>query len=74
MRAMGKIGIKGCPHCGKTVSKGSNANWPFCSDRCRTIDLGNWSLERYRIAGKKVEGEEGNCPSIHVRKNLRGDA
>jgi endogenous inhibitor of DNA gyrase (YacG/DUF329 family) len=22
---------------------------PFCSERCRTIDLGNWAAERYRV-------------------------
>jgi hypothetical protein len=23
---------------------------PFCSERCRTIDLGNWAAERYRVS------------------------
>ena len=23
---------------------------PFCSDRCRLVDLGNWSMEKYRIS------------------------
>jgi len=23
---------------------------PFCSDRCRTIDLGNWASEKYKIS------------------------
>lgn len=28
---------------------------PFCSDRCRLIDLGAWADERHRIAGEAVE-------------------
>lgn len=46
-----------CKHCGKPAAREGNACWPFCSERCRLIDLGNWALERYRIAGKKIEGE-----------------
>jgi len=28
---------------------------PFCSERCRLHDLGNWALERYRIGGQAVD-------------------
>lgn len=37
----------------------SRAEWPdfpFCSPRCRTIDLGRWLGERYRIA-PETDGE-----------------
>lgn len=37
-----------CPICKKEVPP-DNADFPFCSERCRLIDLGNWSAERYRI-------------------------
>lgn len=37
-----------CPICKKEVEPASR--WqPFCSERCRTIDLGNWASEKYRI-------------------------
>lgn len=37
-----------CPICQKKVKPGGG--WvPFCSDRCRLIDLGNWASEKYRI-------------------------
>lgn len=26
-----------------------NPDFPFCSERCRLVDLGNWSAEKYRI-------------------------
>ena len=37
-----------CPICKKAVGEG-NAEFPFCSERCRTIDLGNWASEKYVI-------------------------
>jgi endogenous inhibitor of DNA gyrase (YacG/DUF329 family) len=49
---------KSCPACGKASTWLGNAHRPFCSDRCRTIDLGNWATERYRVAGQVVQGEE----------------
>lgn len=39
-----------CPICGKAVSF-DDPNMPFCSDRCRLIDLGNWASEKYVIPG-----------------------
>jgi endogenous inhibitor of DNA gyrase (YacG/DUF329 family) len=43
-----------CPICGKEVKIG-DPEMPFCSDRCRTIDLGNWAMEKYRIPDKPVQ-------------------
>jgi len=37
-----------CPICKKDVDPGG-PDVPFCSDRCRLIDLGNWADESYRI-------------------------
>jgi endogenous inhibitor of DNA gyrase (YacG/DUF329 family) len=37
-----------CPTCKKRVETG-NADFPFCSERCRLIDLGRWANEEYRI-------------------------
>jgi endogenous inhibitor of DNA gyrase (YacG/DUF329 family) len=40
-----------CPICGQGMP-GACSKWPehpFCSPRCRTIDLGRWLDERYRI-------------------------
>lgn len=40
-----------CPHCGKSVPWTDDAQWkPFCSDRCRLIDLGDWLSEKHAIA------------------------
>jgi uncharacterized protein len=37
-----------CPICKKEVELG-DAEFPFCSERCRLIDLGNWSAGKYVI-------------------------
>jgi endogenous inhibitor of DNA gyrase (YacG/DUF329 family) len=38
-----------CPICKKEVKR-EDPQFPFCSERCRTIDLGNWSAEKYVIS------------------------
>lgn len=41
-----------CPTCGRKVPFEPSSRWrPFCSARCKTVDLGAWAAERYRIAG-----------------------
>lgn len=37
-----------CPICKKDVTI-DNPEMPFCSERCREIDLGNWAMEKYVI-------------------------
>ncbi|HEX4168027.1 MAG TPA: DNA gyrase inhibitor YacG [Bryobacteraceae bacterium] len=39
-----------CPICKKEVSF-NDPNMPFCSDRCRMIDLANWAEDKYVIPG-----------------------
>jgi endogenous inhibitor of DNA gyrase (YacG/DUF329 family) len=51
-----------CPSCGKpAVFTDANPFRPFCSERCKTTDLGAWATERYRIPAKppQEEGPEG---------------
>lgn len=39
-----------CPHCGKAVElTPENRFRPFCSERCKLIDLGAWAAEAYRV-------------------------
>jgi len=39
-----------CPICKNEVAPG-DPDFPFCSERCRLIDLGNWASEKYVIPG-----------------------
>jgi uncharacterized protein len=45
-----------CPICNTRVETTSTA-WPFCSSRCRLIDLGNWLDDRYTIEDHEPELE-----------------
>jgi hypothetical protein len=41
-----------CPTCGELVEYRTDNPWrPFCSQRCKLIDLGQWASEGYRIPG-----------------------
>ncbi|MCK9529618.1 MAG: DNA gyrase inhibitor YacG [Gammaproteobacteria bacterium] len=42
-----------CPTCGKSVVWTPEQRWrPFCSERCKLIDLGEWAAERHAIPGE----------------------
>jgi endogenous inhibitor of DNA gyrase (YacG/DUF329 family) len=43
-----------CPTCGKPVEWTDNPFRPFCSERCKLIDLSRWVSEEYRVPGKQV--------------------
>jgi hypothetical protein len=43
-----------CPICKKPVASPSETNFPFCSERCRMIDLGHWLEGGYQIPGDDV--------------------
>jgi len=52
-----------CPQCGKTAAwDTSNPYRPFCSERCKMIDLGAWASESYRVpvVENKEEPESGD--------------
>lgn len=37
-----------CPICSRPVKR-DEEDFPFCSARCREVDLGNWAMEKYVI-------------------------
>lgn len=43
--------VVACPQCGTEVEWAGNPYRPFCSERCRLVDLGAWLDEQYRIPG-----------------------
>ena len=53
-----------CPHCGKPVEWSPASKWrPFCSERCRLIDLGQWFSEEHAIPGEEAgDMESGPAP------------
>jgi len=43
-----------CPVCGSPVDFSMNPYRPFCSKRCKMVDLGAWFKEDYRINGEPM--------------------
>jgi hypothetical protein len=54
-----------CPICGKQVRL-DEVNSPFCSDRCRIIDLSNWATEKYVISEPASPGEAEESPGSEL--------
>ena len=55
-----------CPICGKETELLTEPLGPFCSDRCKLVDLGKWLGEEYRVSEPlrpdhfaEFEGAEG---------------
>lgn len=49
--------MKKCPTCAKPVQWQDNPFRPFCSERCKLVDLSKWVSEEYRVPGKPVSTE-----------------
>jgi uncharacterized protein len=47
-----------CPICNKAAAaRGEGSTFPFCSERCRLVDLGKWLGEEYRVP----QGPDGSA-------------
>ena len=44
-----------CPICKKPTDSNSNAEFPFCSERCKLLDLGAWASEKYVISEPVID-------------------
>jgi endogenous inhibitor of DNA gyrase (YacG/DUF329 family) len=52
-----------CPNCGRLSEWSPDNPWrPFCSERCKLIDLGEWADEEKRIPGEPAMPWEINTP------------
>lgn len=53
-----------CPICNKSVApRSTNSAFPFCSARCKSIDLGKWLSEEYRVPVESGEAEDEELES-----------
>ena len=46
-----------CPQCQKEIQWNNNPQRPFCSERCKLIDLGRWASEEYNIPTEEIPSE-----------------
>lgn len=53
-----KARVRRCPICRAPLPEGENRHLPFCSARCRMVDLGRWLGGDYAIAGEEAPEEE----------------
>lgn len=60
-----------CPVCQTEFEKSSSSALPFCSSRCRTIDLGRWLGESYGLP-VVPDPEADEVPDIHNPANDDG--
>ena len=47
-----------CPICKLPVDSDANLEFPFCSERCREHDLGNWAMEKYKVSVPMMDESE----------------
>jgi endogenous inhibitor of DNA gyrase (YacG/DUF329 family) len=67
-----------CPICNEEVKpRAQNVAFPFCSPRCKTIDLGKWLSEEYRVPAEEADEDpsratpdaDGGSPSRRDMRN-----
>lgn len=58
-----------CPICKKSTDSDKDADFPFCSERCRLLDLGAWAAEKYVVSDPVFDEEEisqGDRRALHA--------
>jgi endogenous inhibitor of DNA gyrase (YacG/DUF329 family) len=60
-----------CPHCKKNFNYYSSEFRPFCCEKCRLIDLGQWLNETYTVPAEKLNQEE--IETIEQIKNEKSE-
>lgn len=59
MKHVAKPPVVNCPICGAAVAWAAENRWrPFCSERCKLIDLGQWATEKYRVPVVEQDPED----------------
>ncbi len=59
-----------CPICKKPTNSAEDADFPFCSERCRMLDLGAWAAEKYVVSDPIFDEEE--IPEVDRRALREG--
>jgi uncharacterized protein len=47
-----------CPICKRPTDSATDADFPFCSERCRLQDLGAWAAEKYVVSDPIFDEED----------------
>jgi uncharacterized protein len=66
-----------CPICRRSTRSERDADFPFCSERCRLLDLGAWSAEKYVVSDPIFDEEEipeAERSALHQGRNNPDDS
>ena len=55
-----------CPICGKPVAWQDNPSRPFCSERCKLVDLGRWVSDEYSVPGSPLPQDFNETPPPEI--------
>lgn len=58
-----------CPTCGKEATWQDNPHRPFCSERCKLVDLGKWVNDEYRVPGREIPPDSKSDNQSDVETN-----
>jgi endogenous inhibitor of DNA gyrase (YacG/DUF329 family) len=61
-----------CPICRRPTDSETDSEFPFCSERCRLVDLGNWATERYVVSEPVFEQDEIETGDFDAERESRG--
>ena len=62
-----------CPMCKKEVEYEGNEFRPFCSERCKLLDLGAWADEEYNLPAETSSLTEEDLEKIAAAAKLKGE-
>lgn len=58
-----------CPICKKPTDSDMDKDFPFCSERCRLTDLGNWATEKYKVTEPAADEDLEEKPQTPRRSD-----
>ena len=67
---MGNRSTITCPICKQGVLV-SDPEFPFCGERCRLLDLGNWASERYKVSTSGSQADPFSSTAISQQTPTR---
>lgn len=65
--------VVACPQCRTEVEWANNPYRPFCSERCRLVDLGAWLDEKYTIPGPMADESASDDGADEPTKRTHDD-
>ena len=62
----------GCAVCRNPIERDGNEHFPFCSNKCRLLDLGKWMNEEYSLPAPITERDVGEIERLIAAQEEQG--